>query len=420
MKRLPGVIFVGIIVSLYYFPIGLSFLPESLNSKMILAGIGSVLFFFDSVRIKRFEATMDMLGAIGLALLFSYICYISTDINYTSDYSYSTYFISFFVWLAGAYSVVYLIRKTHGEANFRLLTTYLAAVCTSQCILALMIDHIAPFKNLVDSFVSQGQEFFDEINRLYGIGAALDPAGVRFSIVLILIAAVLCKDNIVRSNRKYMVGLLLAFFIIAIVGNMISRTTSVGMAMGFLYLIWTTGILRLVIKVENLKFFTVFIVMLAIITVVSIYLYNTDQSYHNNLRFAFEGFFNWMETGEWKTSSTDKLNTQMWKWPQDTKTWLIGTGIFGLFTFGTDIGYCRFILYSGLIGFGAFALFFIYNPVVFALKTRKYRWLFLLLMALSFIVWMKVATDIFIIYALFYCLKQREWDDKTTPSISRS
>lgn len=410
MKRLPVVIFVGIIVSLYYFPIGLTFLPKSLNSKIILAAIGAVLFFFDSVKVKRFDARMDMLGAIGLALLFSYICYFSTDINLTSDYSYATYFVSFFVWLGGAYSVISLIRKTHGEASLRLVVTYLAAVCATQCILALVIDHVVPFKILVDRFVSQGQEFFDEINRLYGIGAALDPAGVRFSIVLILVAAVLGKDDTIRFDRKYTVGLLLAFFIISTVGNMISRTTSIGMAIGFLYLIWTTGILRLVIKIENLKFFTVFIVMFVIILVVTTYLYNTDESYRHNLRFGFEGFFSWMETGEWKTSSTDKLNTQMWKWPQDSQTWLIGTGTFGLFTFGTDIGYCRFILYCGLIGFGSFALFFIYNAAVFAMRVKKYRWLFLLLMALSFIIWMKVATDIFLIYALFYCLKENEWD----------
>jgi hypothetical protein len=419
MKRLPVVIFVGVIVSLYYFPIGLSFLPEALNTKMILGMIGAVLFFFDSVKTKRFGATMDMLGATGFALLFSYICYFSTDINYTNDYSYATYFVSFFVWLGGAYSVIYLIRNIHGETNFRLLTTYLAAVCTVQCILALMIDRIKPFKNLVDTYINQGQDFLNETNRLYGIGAALDSAGVRFSIVLILIAAVLSKDNTIRSDRKYMIGLLIAFFMISVVGNMISRTTSVGMAMGFVYLIWSTGILRLVIKVENLKFFTVFIIMLTIIAGVSVYLYNADESFHHNLRFAFEGFFNWMETGEWKTASTDKLNTQMWIWPQDTKSWLIGTGIFGFFVYSTDIGYCRFILYCGLIGFSVFALFFVYNAVVFARKVKRYRWTFLLLMALSFIVWLKVATDIFLIYALFYCLKEREWRDEVNALITR-
>jgi hypothetical protein len=387
---------------------------------MVLGAIGIVLFFFDSVRVKRFEATMSILGATGLALLFSYICYFSTDINCTNDYSYATYFVSFFVWLGGAYSIICLLRRTHGEANFRLLATYLAGVCTVQCILALMIDRIKPLKNFVDSFINQGQESLNEIGRLYGIGASLDPAGVRFSIALILIAAVLSKDHIVRSSRKYMVAMLIAFFIISVLGNMVSRTTSVGMAMGFVYLIWTTGILRLVVKVDNLKFFTVFITLLGIIIAASIYLYNTDDSFHQNLRFAFEGFFNWMETGEWKTASTEKLNTQMWIWPQDTKSWLIGTGIFGFFVYGTDIGYCRFVLYCGLIGFSSFALFFVYNAVVFARKVREYRWIFLLLMALSFIVWLKVATDIFIIYALFYCLKEREWHDETNPLISQT
>ena len=45
------------------------------------------------------------------------------------------------------------------------------------------------------------------------------------------------------------------------------------------------------------------------------------------MRFAFEGFFNWVEKGEWSTSSTEKLNREMWIWPNDQRTWLIGSGL---------------------------------------------------------------------------------------------
>ena len=94
----------------------------------------------------------------------------------------------------------------------------------------------------------------------------------------------------------------------------------------------------------------------------------------------------------------------MWKWPTDTKTWIIGSGLFGSFVYSTDVGYCRFILYCGLTGFSVFAFFQIYNGLVFFSREKDYRLLFLLLIALSFIIWMKVATDIFQFYALFYCL----------------
>lgn len=115
----------------------------------------------------------------------------------------------------------------------------------------------------------------------------------------------------------------------------------------------------------------------------------------------FEAFFNWVETGELRTDSTDKLNTVMWIWPENLKGWLIGTGLFANFVYSTDIGYCRFILYCGLIGFGTFIAFFVYNAWVFACKFPFFRLLSFFLLALSFIIWMKVATDLFFIYALF-------------------
>lgn len=94
----------------------------------------------------------------------------------------------------------------------------------------------------------------------------------------------------------------------------------------------------------------------------------------------------------------------MWVWPTDTKSWIIGTGLFDGWVYSTDIGYCRFILYCGVIGFGVFALFFIYNALIFAQRYREYNTLFLALLLLTFIIWIKVATDIFIIYALLYCM----------------
>ncbi|OJU35266.1 MAG: hypothetical protein BGN96_05020 [Bacteroidales bacterium 45-6] len=410
MKQLFAVIFTGIIVSCYYFSFGFALLPSSVNTKMILAIIGVLLYVVNSIRAKRMPLSMNLLGAMGFAIVFSAICFYSTDINHTNDYTYASYIVSFFTWLGGAYSVVSLIRYNHGTASFRLLTAYLAGVCTAQCILALLIDRVQPLKAFVDRYIDQGQEFLNEVNRLYGIGASLDPAGVRFSIVLVLIAVLLSRNEFVRRDRKYMLGLLSSFFIVSVVGSMVSRTTGLGMIMGLTYLIWSTRIVTLVIEKEYMKFFSVFVFMIAVVAAISTYLYNADHAFHENLRFGFEGFFNWVETGVWKTSSTDKLNSQMWIWPTDNQTWLIGSGTFGLFTFGTDIGYCRFILYCGLIGFGVFALFFVYNGILFFQKAGRYKWAFCLLIMLSFIVWLKVATDIFLIYALFYCFTEREWE----------
>lgn len=422
MGRFILYILVGIATSFFLFPIGFSFLPSSVNTKLILAVGGIILFGYKSIQGRGISISKDLGGATVLAALFSLINFISTDINGTTDYSYATYITSFFVWLASAHAVGSAIRLVHGIASFRLLTLYLVGVCVMQCAAALLIDNIPAVQIFVDSFVEQGQAFFQEVDRLYGIGAALDPAGVRFSFVLILIMGLLSKNEKTRGCRTEIILLLFAFFVIGIVGNMISRTTLVGLGIAMAYFVLSSGLFQVIVRYDSLKLGAWFAVILIVITTVATVMYQVDDSFRGHLRFAFEGFFNWIEEGEWRTDSTDKLNNVMWIWPEDLRTWIIGSGHFEGFVYSTDIGYCRFILYSGLVGFSVFALFFVYLAAVFAKLNPRYALMFFLLLVLAFVIWLKVATDIFQIFALFFCvdyfaLEAIEIEEKNEDSI---
>lgn len=407
---------IGVIVSLFYFSFGLTFLPSNINTKMILAAVGVLLASYHAVKNRAIRISKPMLGAISIVVLFSLVCYVAVDYNHTTDYSYATYFISFAVWVFSAYTVCTVIVLGHGKVNITLLTLYLAASCFTQCVFAILIDNIPSFQLWVDTYIDQGQEFLVEVNRLYGIGASLDNAGVRFSIATIMIAAVLCKDKDVRNNQNQLILIILGYFVIIVVGNMISRTTSIGASLSLIYLIFNTGMFRLVIKRDYFRFHLIFGGILLLVILITTFLYQTDIIFHEQFRFAFEGFFNWIEEGEWRTGSTDKLNEHMWIWPNNLETWIIGTGLFENWIYGTDIGYCRLILYCGLAGFTVFMLFFIYHAIIFGSKYRQYWDMFLLFLILTFIVWIKVSTDIFIIYALFYCM---EMFNTPKPQLSR-
>jgi len=142
--------------------------------------------------------------------------------------------------------------------------------------------------------------------------------------------------------------------------------------------------------------------------IICVYLYNNVPAARSLFRFAFESFFNWMETGEWRSSSTDMLSG-MWLLPESLKTWIIGDGYFadpsgGGYYMGVDIGYLRFIYYCGLLGVAAFSAFFIYLSIACYQKFPRHKHLFLLLLVLVFLVWIKVSTDIFLVYALFICI----------------
>ncbi|WP_270088415.1 hypothetical protein [Sphingobacterium sp. SYP-B4668] len=402
---------VGIIVSCYFFPFELYALPEGLNTKIMLAAVGIALLGFDVIQRRSLVLKSTLLPLMLLALLFSMWGYIAMDINHSHDDAYASYWISFSTWLLGAYTVISLIRYMHGYVHFNLLIDYLVAVCVAQCMIALLIDYIPAVKNVVDTYISQKTiievEFLEKVNRLYGIGAAVDVAGTRFSIVLIALAAVLIKAKDRPNSATYVMLYWAAFVFIAIVGNMISRTTTIGMVMGLVYILGNAHILYNEMPIENLRLWRTIILVTGLLAGIAMYYYHTDAVIREQLRFGFEGFFNWLEKGEWTTTSTERLNEVMWIWPDadDYKTWIIGKALFSNWhDVGTDIGYCRFVFYSGLLGLFTFSFFFVYNAWVGIQQFPTYRMFFFMLLALSFIIWFKVSTDLFLIYALFLCM----------------
>lgn len=401
MLRILAILLTGILVNAYWFPVSFHFAPD-LNFKKILAVAGLVILALQILNRRSYEVPKSIFGAVLIATAYSVVNLIAVEVNDTFDFTYANYVSTLFVWLFGGYTVMETIRWTHGKTTINLLTSYSTAVAAFQCVIAIAIDRFEVVTDFVSSsFYIFEQDFYEEVNRLYGIGAALDPAGTRFAIILVMIAFVTILDERVKNSTKSILWYLLGFFIISSIGNIISRTTTVGMSLAFMVWIADTGLYRLQISGKSINFFKVLGPVLVIgISLVS-YLYQTDEYTYGLLRYGFEGFFNWIEKGEWTTASTEVLET-MWQWPTTTKGWIIGTGYFQGWLYGTDIGYCRLILYSGIIGFSTFALLFVYNAYVFISKYRRYRYMFLIFLAMSFIIWYKVSTDLFMVYGLFY------------------
>lgn len=413
MKKIFIVVFLGVVMSMFYYPFSFTFLPASLNTKMMLAVLGLLIFSYDSLRNHAMMFAKEILYLAVIAAVFSVSCFMSVTVNDTSDSSYSTYIVSFFVWYFSAYSVCTIFRWHYGSMSLTRLITYLTWVGVVQCILAQMIDNIPSFQMLVDSIVEQGGAHLREINRLYGIGAALDPAGVRFAITLLLLSFKIVRTGDDSDKMKWLWGDYFAFIIILVLGSMISRTTFIGAVLGLGYIfVYALANMSREVKLSQLESIAIILAMLAVLIPVAVYLYNTNANVHDNLRFAFEGFFNWVEQGEWRTDSTDKLNGVMWIWPHDLRTWVIGSGLFEGWVYSTDIGYCRFILYCGLLGFSIFCLFFVYNAYAFSTKFEGVGLLALLLLSMTFIVWIKVSTDLFMIYALLLCADEMIDDEE--------
>lgn len=394
------------IVSFFLYPALFTMLPG--NSKQILAVGGLVILGFNILRKRNYNLDRGLLGTLFIASLYSVVNLIATDYNGQADYSYANYTTSALVWLFSAYAMTSMIEFTHGKVNMRLVVYYFAAVTATNCLLAEAIENISAVKTAVDSIFYVDQNFIQDTGRLYGIGFMLDPAGTRMAMVLILIAYIVSHDEKTMSRQSTVNWLLFAYLIIIGIGNIVSRTTVTGAALSMLLYVSSAGSFREAISLRRLRLYRGFILLLLIFVPLSVFLYYTDESFYEQFRYGFEGFFSLVEKGEWQTDSNDVLAT-MWRWPQTTEAWIIGYGEYGGFRFGTDIGYCRFILYSGVVGFSVFAFMFLYQFYVFSQRYPKQIFLFFLLTAMSFIIWIKVSTDLFQFWAVLYCFHQKSW-----------
>lgn len=413
-KVWAGILLIGILTSLYFFPVIFKAFPSQ-NTKNLLGAVGIVFLFMTLVYRRRFEIPKEIIFMFFISAGVSLISLVSMVYNQTPDNSYASFIRSTAIWFCGAYALALLIRIFHGKIEVSIILNYLVAVCLFQCAAAMLIEYNHGFQEFVDSHIEQGQDLLQGLNRLYGIGASLDVAGSRFAAVLTAIAVYIDLHKKDLSASAIFVYII-AFIIITVIGNMIARTTLIGVVLGLTWIgfRWFQSLMRRESQAGN-KIIRTWGMALLVMVPISAFLYTTNDTFKDLFRFGFEGFFNLVENGEWDVSSTNKLETMV-VFPEELETWIIGDGYFENsrndinylgdatedgFYMGTDIGYLRFIFYFGVIGLLLMCLMVIYATIICANGFPEDKSFFFMVMLVNFIVWLKVSTDILLFFYLF-------------------
>ncbi len=403
-----------ILTDFYFFPLTLVVFPYG-NTKMVMAAVSVCLILVGRHYSTNTESiTRPFIALCMGALLVSLCAFITVVINNTHDYTYCSYIVSMLVWLGGAYTLNRYLIMVHGDLNLRTIVFYLIVVCALQCISAMLLSRYPVFDSWINRIVV-GQKDLKEFggDRLVGIACAFDVAGIRFSGVLIM-GFFFLKSTITDKNISFKAKVIyfLSLMIIAVIGNIISRTTTIGLAIGLGYVV-----LQLCVSCdadERREVAKWFFSTTIISVLVCVLFYNIDSQFRSNIRFGFEGFFGLVETGEWNVHSNDQLKGMMNVLPDNLGTWVFGDGLFVDTTkepwyvgqtyqgyyMGVDIGYLRFIFYFGIIGLVSFIVFLLYSAKVCIEQFPNYRVLFYMLMLIQFVVFVKVSTDMFLIFAL--------------------
>ncbi len=408
-----------VITSFYFFPFEFVFLPD-INTKMALAGIGLVIWGFNLAEHKA-GIDKDIFVLSLIAILLSLLSLATMIYNITSDNSFLTYFISAWVWLGGAYAATRLMKFVHGYLSVRLICNYLITVCVIQCLIAYTMTICPPLKDFIDSFLGGDEAFMGKAgDRMYGIGCALDVAGMRFAAILVMIAFI--GVHSLRLNNFQTLLYVVAFIIIGIVGNMIGRSATIGMGIVIIY--WAIMFLNENTRKRTniVRLLKVLGILLAATIPLIIFMYYVDPIFKEKIRFGFEGFFALAETGRWQTGSNDVLLNHMIVFPNSLKTWLIGDGYcanpasdmyytgpsYHGFYMGTDIGYLRFLFYFGFFGIVTLICFICKAAFICVRRFPLYKDMFLMLLMVNLIIWFKASTDIFLVFAPFLCLASED------------
>ena len=273
MWKLIQVLTIAVFVNCSYYSFNFAFWVSGPNTKMILALFGVLWFLYDSWRGGRgVSIPRVLLGGAIFSILYSLVNLVAVEINNTDDYSYANYITTFLVWAFSVYPAIRCIRIVHGEVTIPRITYYLVGVTVFQCVTGLLNDNFPAAQNFTDSIVFWAGDFYESIDRIRCFSVALDPAGVRFSLVLILISAVICSDAEVQRSRWTVFLLLISYMLISVIGNMVARTTSTGMAMGLVLLLFRSNAIGFRIRKEMVKTMATFSLLLVVFSVAGVIL----------------------------------------------------------------------------------------------------------------------------------------------------
>ena len=425
LARVLAIIISIILTSCYYFPFDI---VSGVNLKMLMAAGSIAILGMRFLRQKEtiIDKSFLVLSLWGVGVSLASIA--ATIYNNTQDYSYLSYAISMWVWMGGAYTLIKCIEWLNGKVSVEIVCNYIIAVCALQCVLAYMIDMYPQVENIIYMISPNSRGVADYADgRLWSLGCAFDVAGIRLSCGLVISAFMLYRTLQKEDFPKIQVVLyFVAFAVIAIFGNMISRTTIVGCGLFIVYLFVQYFLNIRAGGYANRRLFYSFLLCLLIAIPAVKYLYNTDAAFRSYFRFGFEGFFSLVEKGEWDVESNDILWT-MYRFPETLKTWIIGDGymlsanddpyytgpIYLGYYKGTDVGYLRFIYYFGIVGLIPCVMQMITAASIGVKRLPEYKIICLLLLLVNFICWFKVSTDAFSVLAIFAVYGMMRFDNES-------
>lgn len=372
-----------VVVFTYLFPISINLLPVSTDLILHAVGIVYVIFWKKAViNIEHYRLCILSLVVVLLSLF-------HTTINNSFDFSLIVKFIASLLFIPSSILVVDIIKKTTRSFSEIVILEWILYVTIGQAIISLIL-FIQPA--LMDIWLS--------IMKLTDVGENIASASAGFRLIafakyqfanmaVMYGLALLCAITIAFSGESkfynnYKLLYYVSVILVLVAGILSARTFFIILLMAILYasfLLWRKKGFVSILYIASLS-------VIIILLIASAILFLENSEYARTYKWAFEWLINFQDSGKLQTDSTSTLGN-MYFFPEQTKTWLIGDGIFsnsdGTFYKETDAGYIRSLFYWGIIGSLIYYLIqYMYFRVVYGASSNKYVRYFIVIL----IVWL--------------------------------
>lgn len=328
------------------------FVPISINTFFGL--LGAVVYFADKKARKNIShfTLLAPFGILKYAIPFVIAAFISVVANHSSDFFFLRYGISIVLGFFAAYFIAYVCYGIYGEMTVDIVIKYLMV---SQIIflgLGLVFFFNRDLLYIIFEITRLDADNVTytrvEGTRLISLGENFFGAGVINGFILLVMAMWISTRNMAPIKESL---LIVYFFVTLAIGMMSARTTMMGALIGIIIL--------LLYKAKKSKTFlknllAIVLSIMILIPVSNYFLQNQTAEFGILRSFGFEMFDNYEETGEFSTSSSDKMLGFYDIVPDNLATWVLGDAKWtdgkGGYYKHTDAGYFRCIFYFGCVG----------------------------------------------------------------------
>lgn len=343
-------IFSTFLFFIYIYPLYFNGIP--LSSRIIYAIFGmGIIIYGRYIKLSLLYPLKGLIPIFAVSLL-------TGILNRTFDFSFAKYCISVLMFFFAAIFVYNILNTFLGKdkiLNIDFLVKLFIIIVTLQSIISILMFLIPGFTDTLYAIFSvpESEEATLEDNigmRLIGLGSYFFAAGVIHGLSLIFTVYLYLKNKI---NKKWIIVYIFNFF----VGLLMARTTVIGFAVSILFMVIWKPLNVFYIK-QKFKW-GIYLVLLFVIALIGIIMVVDEKV----LKWAFEFFYNYSDSGSFESSSTNRLK-EMYVIPTNFFTYIIGDGKYNLpngdYYMSTDVGYLRLLYYGGIPMIVSFYFFMYY------------------------------------------------------------